>query len=394
MPIDPSPLFTPFRLNSITLRNRFVMPGMQRGFCSDGKPLPELADYYRRRAEGGVALVISESCAVAHPSATQQPTAAWLREDTAAAWARCVEGVKAAGSEMLIQLWHEGALRREGGDGPLAGVPTLSPSGMVYGGRRNGRAASAEDLDSLRDAWVASARLAQEIGAAGIELHACHGYMLDQFLWAETNRRDDGYGGENIRHRTRFIAEIATAIRDACGPDFVISVRFSQWKEADYDAQIVRTPDELGLFLRDLGDAGVDVFHASTRRFWLPEWPGSDRSLAGWSKSLTDRPVITVGSVGLDIDVMDSLLLGTEAETKVEEGVRELLRRFDNDEFDLVSVGRGVIGDPDWVSKVEQGRYAEIRPFQRSDLGEIEWDAAFVEEAHGLDTGSAAGATV
>jgi 2,4-dienoyl-CoA reductase-like NADH-dependent reductase (Old Yellow Enzyme family) len=389
MPVDPAPLFLPLRLNSITLRNRFVMPGMQRGFCSEGRPLPKLAEYYRRRAEGGIALVISESCAVAHPSATQQPTSAWLREDTAHAWARCVEAVKAAGSEMLMQLWHEGALRKEGGDGPLSAVPTLSPSGLVYGGRRNGRAAGPEDLDSLREAWVTSAKLAREIGAAGIELHACHGYMLDQFLWAETNRRDDGYGGEDIRHRTRFVAEIVAAIRAACGPDFVVSVRFSQWKEADYDAKIVRTPEELELFLRDLRAAGADVFHASTRRFWVPEWPGSELSLAGWSKSLTDRPVITVGSVGLDVDVMDSLLLGTDPQTRVEESIRELLERFARREFDLVSVGRGVIGDPDWVNKVRERRFDEIRPFTKSDLGNLEWDASFVEEAHGIEAGSA-----
>jgi 2,4-dienoyl-CoA reductase-like NADH-dependent reductase (Old Yellow Enzyme family) len=389
MPTDPSPLFTPFRLNSITLRNRFVMPGMQRGFCSEGKPLPKLAEYYRRRAEGGIALVVSESCAVDHPSSTQQPTSAWLKEETASAWARCVEAVKSAGSEMLMQLWHEGALRKEGGDGPLAHVPTLSPSGIVYGGRRNGRAATAEDLRSLREAWVRSARVAQRIGAAGIELHACHGYMLDQFLWAETNRRDDGYGGDDIRQRARFIAEIVAAIREACGADFVISVRFSQWKEADYDAKVARTPEELELFLRDLGDAGADVFHASTRRFWVPEWPGRDWSLAGWTKSLTDRPVITVGSVGLNVDVMDSLLLGTEPETKVEEGLRELLRRFASREFDLVSVGRGVIGDPEWVNKVREGRFTDVRPFTRDDLGNLEWDASFVEEAHGVEAGSA-----
>lgn len=375
MAVDPSPLFTPFRLNSITLRNRFVMPGMQRGHSRGGAPLPELAEYYRRRAAGGVALVISESCAVDHPSATQQPSASWLRPDTAEAWERCVELVRGEGSHMLLQLWHEGALRKDDG---------ISPSGLAFAGRRNGRAATTDELVELREAWVRSALIAQEIGAAGIEVHACHGYMLDQFLWAATNRRDDGYGGDDIRDRVRFIAEIVAAIRAACGPDFVVSVRYSQWKEADYEAKIVETPAELDLFLRELRAAGADVFHASTRRFWLPEWPGDERSLAGWSKSLTDRPVITVGSVGLDVDVMDSLLLGTEATTRVEEGVRELVRRFENGEFDLVSVGRGVIGDADWVNKVRDRRYEEIRGFTRADLAAGDWDASLVEEAQGI----------
>ena len=96
-------------------------------------------------------------------------------------------------------------------------------------------------------------------------------------------------------------------MREATGPDFVISVRISQWKESDYDAKIVEEPGELGQLVSMLRSAGADIFHASTRRFWTPEWEGSDLGLAGWVKSFTDAPVIAVGSVGLDIDVMASL---------------------------------------------------------------------------------------
>jgi 2,4-dienoyl-CoA reductase-like NADH-dependent reductase (Old Yellow Enzyme family) len=386
--VDVSPLFTPFELKGMTLRNRFVMPGMQRGWAEeDGAPSPRLADYYARRVEGGVSLIISESAAVDHPSATQQPPVVWITEDTLPAWARCVEAVRAAGGHMLIQLWHEGALRHEGGEGRYAHVPTLSPSGIVFGGKLNGRAATAEDLVSLRDAWVRSALIAQSVGAAGVEVHACHGYMLDQFLWPETNRRDDGYGGDDMRDRVRFPAEIVAAIRAACGPDFIISLRFSQWKEANYDAKVVRTQEELRTMLEVLRTAGADMFHASMRRFWLPEWEGSHLSLAGWTKRFTDAPVITVGSVGLDVDVMDNLLLGTEPRPTVEKSLRELVRQFAAREFDLVSIGRSVIGDPNWVNKVRDGRFAEIRPFQRADLGmeDMEFDASFVAEAHGLD---------
>jgi 2,4-dienoyl-CoA reductase-like NADH-dependent reductase (Old Yellow Enzyme family) len=180
---------------------------------------------------------------------------------------------------------------------------------------------------------------------------------------------------------------VVAAIRAACGPDFNISLRFSQWKEANYEARIVRDPAELQVMLADLRAAGVDVFHVSTRRFWLPEWEGSDLGLAGWAKSLAKAPVITVGSVGLDVDVMDSLLLAKEPKPTVEESVSELVRRFENGEFDLVSVGRSVIGDPDWVAKVRDGRFGDIRPFRRADLGleDMEFDASFVAEAHGLD---------
>jgi 2,4-dienoyl-CoA reductase-like NADH-dependent reductase (Old Yellow Enzyme family) len=380
--LDFSPLFQPLTVNGLTLANRFVMPGMQRQWCEDGRPLPRLAQYYRRRAEGGVALIITESCAVDHPSSTQTPMFARITDATQDAWADCVSAVKNAGGRIFLQLWHEGAVRKEGGDGPYSRFPSLSPSGLVYGNKPNGKAASSEDLADIRDAFVRGALAAQQIGADGVEVHACHGYLLDQFLWAETNRRTDGYGGDDIRDRVRFPAEIVAAIRAAVGPKFVISFRFSQWKEVNYDARIAPTPEDLAVMLSELRAAGVDLFHASARRFWIPDWQGSDLGIAGWTKSFTDAPVIAVGSVGLDTDVMENFF-GKEAQATGESGFSELLRRFNNREFDLISIGRGLIGDPDWVNKVRAGRYSEIRLFTKRDLiGDLEFEG-FVAEAHG-----------
>src|SRR5262249_2355484 len=148
-----------------------------------------------RRIEGGAALVITEACAVDHPSATQVAHYGWISERTKDAWRSCVGTVNDAGGSIFIQLWHEGAIRPEGGDGPLAAYPALRPSGLAHGTRSNGRAATRGDMDDIRDAFVRGAVIAREIGAGGVEVHACHGYLLDQFLWSDTNRRDDGYGG-------------------------------------------------------------------------------------------------------------------------------------------------------------------------------------------------------
>ncbi len=282
---------------------------------------------------------------------------------------------------MLMQLWHEGAIRQEGGDGPWSHFPTLSPSGLAHAGRPSGRAATADDLEAIKQGFVKSALLARGCGADGVEVHAAHGYLLDQFLWAETNQRTDGYGGPDIRDRARFPAEIVAAIRDVVGPSFIIGLRFSQWKEVNYEAKVAETPEELGVMLSVLRAAGVDVFHASARKFWNPAWPGSELGIAGWTKSLTVAPVIGVGSVGLDTDVMDNFF-GKEASSTGEEGLRELVRRFGNGEFDLISVGRGHIGDQDWVAKLRDGRYADIRPFTRRDvIGDLEFEGV-VADAH------------
>jgi len=380
--LDLSRLFTPVELGPLRLPNRFVLPGMQRQWCEDGRPLPRLGAFYRACVEGGVGLVISESCAVDHPSATQVPSFTRITGETVDAWAACVAEVKAAGGAMLMQLWHEGAVRQEGGDGPYAAAPTLSPSGMVHGLRPNGRAATLEELDAIKEAFVRSALLARQAGVDGVEVHAAHGYLLDQFLWAETNLREDGYGGDDIADRVRFPAEIVAAIRAAVGPDFVISLRFSQWKEAKYDARVAETPEKLATMLAILKGAGVDVFHASTRRFWTPEWPGSDLGLAGWTRRLSGAPVIAVGSVGLDADVMENFF-GREARPTGEAGFRELLRRFDAGEFDLISVGRGHIGDTGLVNKLREGRFDEIRSFTRQDLlGDLTVEDGIQFEAH------------
>ena len=374
--MSQSILFTPLQVGRVVLPNRFVMPAMQRGFCTNGRPQEALADYYRRRAEGGVALIIGESCAVDHPTATRQPGAARMNAATRDGWARCVDQVHAGGGRMLIQLWHEGALRKAD-DGA-----TISPSGLVRPGQQNGRPATLAELQQLREAYVAAALDARAIGAEGIEVHAAHGYLLDQFLWPATNLRDDGYGGEAMSERVRLPAEIVGDIRQVYGPDFLISIRFSQWKEVDYAAKIARTPAELELFVRALERAGVDLFHASARRFWEPEWPGDPRGLAGWVKSFTDKPVIAVGSVGLDSDVMATFIEQTDPKLRVAEAVNELEHRIEAGEFDLVAVGRALIGDADFVHKVRHLRHDEIRPFSRADLGALEWDSSIVADAH------------
>jgi 2,4-dienoyl-CoA reductase-like NADH-dependent reductase (Old Yellow Enzyme family) len=342
------------------------MPGMQRYWCVEGAPDDRLREYYRRRVLGGASLIISESCAIDHPSATKNPTFARISPDTREAWRACVAGVHEAGGAMFLQLWHQGAVNYGGDAENNPAFVALSPSGISHPGESFGRAATEAELASIKRAFVQGALDAAEIGADGVELHSAHGFLLDQFLWPGTNLRTDRYGGPAITDRAAFVAEVAQAVREATGPDFVLSVRISQWKESDYDAKIVEEPGELGQLVSMLRSAGADIFHVSTRRFWTPEWDGSDLGLAGWAKSFTDAVVIAVGSVGLDIDVMASLN-GEEAQSAGANRVGELVRRFQRGDFDLVSVGRSQIGDPEWVAKITQRRARDIRPFRAGD---------------------------
>jgi len=361
---DIAPLLQPLEIGRLRLRNRFVLPGMQRAWTVDGAPTERMREYYRQRALGGTALVITEACAVDHPSATSNSLFGWLTARTAGSWASCVDAVHSAGGAMFLQLWHQGAVDTGGAD---EGFVALSPSGLAHPDKPFGRAASAAELAAIRQAFARSAVYAQETGADGVEIHACHGYLLDQFLWPAINRRTDRYGGAAMSGRAAFPAEVIAAVRAATGPDFTISVRISQWKELDYEAKIAATPGELSELVSILRSAGADLFHVSTRRFWTPEWEGSDLGLAGWVKSFAGAPVIAVGSVGLDVDVM-ATLEGEEARPTGNSRIEDLVRRFRRGDFDLVSVGRSQIGDPDWVAKVSDDRIGEIRPFRRADI--------------------------
>ena len=110
-------LFTPFAIRQLVLRNRFVIPGMQRGFMNDGAPTAHMVEYMRRCAAGGVGLIISESTAPDHPSAYWQPAMGRMEPGTLAAWKTVVEAVHGEGAGFLLQIWHPGSMRKVA-DGP------------------------------------------------------------------------------------------------------------------------------------------------------------------------------------------------------------------------------------------------------------------------------------
>ncbi|WP_068501035.1 NADH:flavin oxidoreductase [Paenibacillus kribbensis] len=329
------PLFRPFTLGNLTLSNRVVMAPMTRNLSPNGVPGPDVAAYYRRRAENSVGLIVTEGTVVNHAdSSNQENVPFFYGEEALNGWANVVSEVHAAGGKIIPQIWHMGA-------------------------RGNVNDYSESDIHEIVDAFAQAAGEAKRIGFDGIEIHGAHGYLIDQFFWEKTNERTDRYGGSMIA-RTRFAEEVVRACRSAVGPDFTIVLRISQWKGTDYTAKLAKTPDELKQFLKPLVDAGVDIFHCSTRRFWEPEFEGSDLNLAGWVKQITGKPTITVGSIGLDSDFMT---LFTEGKGAGNASIEGLVQKFENEEFDLVAIGRALLVDPDWVSKIRDGRLDELVPF-------------------------------
>ncbi|MGY6020511.1 NADH:flavin oxidoreductase [Streptomyces spinosirectus] len=357
-------LSRPTAINGLTVPNRIVMAPMTRMFSPGGVPGEDVLSYYARRAAAGVGLIVTEGTYVGHDSAGQSDRVPRFHgEEQLAGWAKVAEAVHAAGGTIVPQLWHIGMVREQG-QPPFADAPAVGPSGLRIGAAEaTGKAMDRTDLDAVIGAFAEAAANAERIGFDGVELHGAHGYLLDQFLWAGTNRRTDAYGGDRVA-RTKFAQEIVAAVREAVSPEFPILFRYSQWKQEAYDARLAETPEELEAILAPLAAAGVDAFHASTRRYWLPEFEGSDLNLAGWTKKLTGRTAITVGSVGLDGDFIRAFA----GEGSATRGIDDLLDRLEREEYDLVAVGRALLQDPEWAAKVLDGRVSELKPYDAAAL--------------------------
>ncbi len=218
-PLDT--LTEPVTLAGLPLRSRFAMAPMTRYHSPGGVPTAEVAAYYRRRAEGGVGLVITEGILVDHPSAGHETDVPRLTAGAAErGWRRVTGEVHAAGGRIAAQLWHQGSER---GGGRRAWTPS---------GHDGTHAMTGADFERMRTAYAESARTAVRAGFDAVEIHAAHGYLLDEFLWPRTNRRSDRYGGPAAR-RAAFPAEVIRAVRAEIPAAMPLIVRFSQFKERD-----------------------------------------------------------------------------------------------------------------------------------------------------------------
>ncbi|APS31098.1 NADH:flavin oxidoreductase [Pectobacterium brasiliense] len=359
-------LFSPFTLKGLTLPNRIVMAPMTRGMAENGIPGPAQAEYYRRRAEGGVGLILTEGTVVERPASRNMPGIPLFHGEAAlAGWDAVAKAVHAAGGRIGPQIWHTGSTHGRGWE---PDAPVESPSGIVGPDEPRGVVMTEEDIADTVAAFARAAADAKRLGFDTLELHGAHGYLIDQFFWSGTNKREDAFGGATIRERSRFAAEVIRAVRAAVGEDFPLILRVSQWKQQDYSARLASSPQEMTDWLAPLVEAGVDILHCSQRRFWEPEFPEVDGAeglnFAGWAKKLTGAATISVGSVGLSSDFFAAF--GGEGSGTA--ALDNLYARMEREEFDLIAVGRVLLSDAQWVQKVRSGQTDQLRGFDAADL--------------------------
>lgn len=374
-----APLFNPIRLRGLELPNRIQMAPMTRSFCGDaGVPTPQVAAYYTRRARAG--LIVTEGTVVNMAEARGYLGIPGLCTDAQeAGWRAVTEAVHGAGGRISVQLWHCGPLchsRATGGVLPQAPssvtpqgayVDALDPS--THDGHLSyevPRAMTSADIDRVVGEFAAAARRAVRAGFDAIDIHGAHGYLLSAFMNPDSNRRADRYGG-SVANRARLAVEIVAAVRETIPDGMPLEIRLSQHAVNDYEAITWPTPDDYATVLGLLENAGADVIHASANRLGQPGFSGQDGSLATWTRQLCGLKVVAVGGITHSTTIGESFG-GTD--TAVTDPA-EAAAAIDAQECDMVSVGRAMIANPDWMEKVTAGHWQKLQPFAPVMLGEL-----------------------
>ena len=320
-------LFSPIRINGISLRNRILFPGMSTKHASlDGCVTERMMRYYGERAAGGAGLVTVEASAV---SADGRPFIRGLslyRDEDVPGLKRLVDRIHDGGAAASIQLMHGGclSLAEVSGHVPLVSqVPGCTPYA-------DGTVLTAEDMARLVQDFADAALRARAAGFDAVELHGAHGYLLSQFFSPRMNRRTDEYGG-TLENRMRFPLEVLRAVRSVVGRDFPVIWRMSV---LDGLADGIQAEDSLQLAVR-LVEGGADALHVSvgtreTRHIVAPSSCvpcGWNASLARAVKSAVDSkvPVIVAGRV-LDENCACDII--------------------DRGDADMVAMGRALIAEP------------------------------------------------
>lgn len=360
-------LFSPFSLKTLNIKNRIVMAPMTRSFSPNGVPTDDVANYYSKRAAGDVGLILSEGTVIDRPSSSADPNIPHFYGDQALqGWKQVIDRVHQAGGAMGPQIWHQGIMDNHA-SGWVPGAPFEGPSSFNKPGFENGVPMTDAAIADTIAAFGQAAADAKALGFDTVEIHGAHQYLIDQFFWDGTNNRTDIYGGKTLAERTRFAVEVIKEVRKRVGEDFALIIRLSQFKPAAYDFKLAKNEQEMEQWLTPLVHAGIDIFHCSQRRFWEPEFEGSDLNFAGWAKKITGKATITVGSVGLDGDFFGAFAGQSSAPSSLD----ELIRRMDRGDFDLVAVGRPLLADPEWVQKIKSNQTSALKGFSKEALMEL-----------------------
>jgi anthraniloyl-CoA monooxygenase len=331
------PMFVPFRVRDVELANRVVVSPMDQYRAVDGSPGDWHFVHYGERAKGGAGLVMAEMTCVTAEGRISPGCAGLYAPEHERAWKRIVDFVHAeTPAKMGMQLGHAGPkgstqLGWEHADAPLAegNWQVMGPSPVPWSpANQVPREMTRADMDAVREAFVASARMAERAGFDWLELHCAHGYLLSAFITPLTNRRTDEYGGA-LERRLRFPLEVFRAVRGEWPAGKPMSVRISAH---DWVGEMGITPQDAVEVARHFAEAGADVIDVSAGQTSVDARPVYGRMFqTPFSDRIRNEARLATMAVGniYEPDHVNSILLAGRA--------------------DLVCLARPHLADPYWT---------------------------------------------
>jgi 2,4-dienoyl-CoA reductase-like NADH-dependent reductase (Old Yellow Enzyme family) len=331
-------LFTPGRIGTLELPNRIVRSATAEWLADDeGVPRPEMTELYRRLAQGGVGLIISGHLFV-HPTGRGYAGMTGIHDDTLIEPLRAItSAVHREGARIAAQLNHAGLKRAVPGPRPVApsaiGPPLADPAS---------RALEEREILELVDAFGAAAQRASEAGFDAVQIHAAHGYLVNQFLSPATNHRHDAWGGNEAR-RAAFLRRVCAAVRSGVGSGFPVLIKLAMLDNLT-PGLTVEASRRIVATLRGMG---IDAVETSGGLSVEPGFSGPAgasepyfRELSRAAKGATDLPVLLVGGVRTRSQ-MESILGESAA--------------------DFVSLCRPLICEPDLPRRLRTGEQDAAR---------------------------------
>lgn len=334
-------LFSHAEINGRLLSNRWAVAPMTRVSASrEGLASPEMTQYYKRFAEGGFGLIITEGIYTDQKYSQGYDFQPGISSpEQAEAWRSVVDSIHAYPTLVFAQLMHAGALNQgnrftENSVAPSAIQPKGKQMDFYYGQGEYPTPLELSDLDisDVIQGFVSAAvRSIKTAGFDGIEIHGANGYLLDQFLTDYTNKRTDFWGG-STKYRLGLTLEIYKEIRRAVGKDVPVGVRISQGKVNDFTHKWAGAEQDAEIIFGSLADAGADFIHVTEYEAWKPAFGDNGPSLIELAKKYAPNTKI-IGNGGLHALDKADIALTSGA--------------------DVIAIGKAALSNPDFPNRLE-----------------------------------------
>ncbi len=373
-------LFSEFQLGKTKLKNRVVMAPLTRQSAEDdGTPTDEMAAYYARRARGGVSMIISEGTyendELGCVGYLNQPGCANAKH--VAGWKKVTDAVHDQGIPMILQLMHGGRVSDPRclfeGEAPVSASATHSPGAVLYTDTDAefhdrgltgdwplvtfppARELTVAEIERIAEGFAEGAERAVEAGFDGVELHGANGYLYYQFIDPKQNLRTDEYGG-SPENNVRAAKLACQKVRDAIGPDKIITLRISQDGVDDFAGAWPGGVEYARAIGEALADAPIDALHWSSFDYTDNRDPNSDTPMPTVIKKASGLAMITNGGVAEGQHGEDAIV---------------------GEAADLVAVGRPIFAQPDWPYIVRAGEPYNWAEFDRKYVVKPSYDYTY-----------------